>query len=179
MHLRRKFHVGAKTACEHHAIDCRLDDLFLRHVELVFAMNGAGGEEHVDAWTRGVLQRAPCGVNVVSSAAREARDDWTAYLASHEVHRFPIARRGDRETGFDDVDPELRERLRTRSFSGCVMLQPGDCSPSRSVVSKMRTRLGSVIVISTMARYRRNSRRRSRRPSRGISPPADRGIAAE
>ncbi len=30
-----------------------------------------------------------------------------------------------------------------RSFSGCVMLQPGDCSPSRSVVSKMRTRFGS------------------------------------
>ena len=28
-----------------------------------------------------------------------------------------------------------------RSFSGMVMLQPGDCSPSRSVVSKMYTRL--------------------------------------
>ena len=27
-----------------------------------------------------------------------------------------------------------------RSFSGTVMLQPGDCSPSRSVVSKMYTR---------------------------------------
>ncbi len=30
-----------------------------------------------------------------------------------------------------------------RSFSGCVMLQPGDCSPSRSVVSKISTRFGS------------------------------------
>src|SRR6185437_146069 len=30
----------------------------------------------------------------------------------------------------------------TRSFSGCVMLQPGDCSPSRSVVSKISTRSG-------------------------------------
>jgi hypothetical protein len=30
-----------------------------------------------------------------------------------------------------------------RSFSGCVMLQPGDCSPSRSVVSKIMTRFGS------------------------------------
>src|ERR1700678_3881247 len=28
-----------------------------------------------------------------------------------------------------------------RSFSGTVMLQPGDCSPSRSVVSKIQTRL--------------------------------------
>src|SRR5579871_5191068 len=28
-----------------------------------------------------------------------------------------------------------------RSFSGTVMLQPGDCSPSRRVVSKIQTRL--------------------------------------
>jgi hypothetical protein len=31
--------------------------------------------------------------------------------------------------------------------------------------------------ISTTVRHRRSSRRRSRRPSRGIAPPADRGIA--
>ena len=30
--------------------------------------------------------------------------------------------------------------LATRSFSGVVMLQPGDCSPSRKVVSKICTR---------------------------------------
>ena len=41
--------------------------------------------------------------------------------------------------------PSSASAFATRSFSGCVMLQPGDCSPSRSVVSKMRTRLGSVI----------------------------------
>src|SRR5215471_1398453 len=29
-----------------------------------------------------------------------------------------------------------------RTFSGTVMLHPGDCSPSRSVVSKIYTRLG-------------------------------------
>ena len=75
-------------------------------------MNGARGEEHVDAWTRGILQRAPRGVDVVSSAARETGDDRAVDFASHEIHRLPIAARGDRETGFDDVDPELRERLR-------------------------------------------------------------------
>ena len=75
-------------------------------------MNGAGGEEHMDAWTRGILQGAPRGVDVFSSAARETRDDRAADFASDEIHRLPIAARGDRKPGFDDVDPELRERLR-------------------------------------------------------------------
>src|SRR5436190_15830059 len=44
--------------------------------------------------------------------------------------------------------PSSASAFATRSFSGCVMLQPGDCSPSRSVVSKMRTRLAWVIFLS-------------------------------
>ena len=36
--------------------------------------------------------------------------------------------------------PSSASACATRSFSGCVMLQPGDCSPSRSVVSKINTR---------------------------------------
>src|SRR5580765_171660 len=53
--------------------------------------------------------------------------------------------------------PSSASAFATRSFSGCVMLQPGDCSPSRSVVSKMRTRLGSVIVLSRPIRQRRDT----------------------
>ena len=74
-------------------------------------MNGTGGEEHVDSWMRGILQRVPRGLDVFSSAARETRDDRALDFARHQVHRLPIAARGDRETGFDDVDPEFRERL--------------------------------------------------------------------
>jgi hypothetical protein len=33
--------------------------------------------------------------------------------------------------------PSSTSFLASRSFSGTVMLQPGDCSPSRSVVSKI------------------------------------------
>ena len=36
--------------------------------------------------------------------------------------------------------PRSASAFATRSFSGCVMLHPGDCSPSRSVVSKIITR---------------------------------------
>src|SRR5687768_10126329 len=42
--------------------------------------------------------------------------------------------------------PSSASAFATRSFSAWVMLQPGDCSPSRSVVSKTRTRLGSIMV---------------------------------
>src|SRR6266702_961914 len=38
--------------------------------------------------------------------------------------------------------PRSASERATRSFSGWVMLQPGDCSPSRSVVSKISTRSG-------------------------------------
>src|SRR5690349_22586660 len=36
--------------------------------------------------------------------------------------------------------PRSASARATRSFSGCAMLHPGDCSPSRSVVSKIMTR---------------------------------------
>src|SRR3954454_6108049 len=39
--------------------------------------------------------------------------------------------------------PSAERALATSIFSAMFMLAPGDCSPSRRVVSKMRTRLGS------------------------------------
>src|SRR5215831_7788207 len=42
--------------------------------------------------------------------------------------------------------PSSASARATRSFSGWVMLQPGDCSPSRSVVSKISTRSGSEVI---------------------------------
>src|SRR5271168_4421782 len=39
------------------------------------------------------------------------------------------------------------------SFSWVVMLQPGDCSPSRRVVSKIRTRLLSVGIEDPMGKF--------------------------
>src|SRR5256886_5809697 len=42
--------------------------------------------------------------------------------------------------------PSSASARATRSFSGRVMLQPGDCSPSRSVVSKISTRSGLAIM---------------------------------
>src|SRR5579864_8079333 len=46
--------------------------------------------------------------------------------------------------------PSSARARATRSFSGRVMLQPGACSPSRSVVSKMRTRSGVLLMASPL-----------------------------
>src|SRR5688572_1703345 len=50
--------------------------------------------------------------------------------------------------------PRSASARATRSFSGCAMLQPGDCSPSRSVVSKIITRsrdMGHLALLSAPA----------------------------
>jgi hypothetical protein len=55
------------------------------------------------------------------------------------AHRLEVAVGGDRETGFDDIDAHARRAVSaTSSFSSKVMVAPGHCSPSRSVVSKIR-----------------------------------------
>src|SRR5580704_45947 len=61
--------------------------------------------------------------------------------------------------------PSSASARATRSFSGRVMLQPGDCSPSRSVVSKISTRSGLATIrhfhrfSSGWGRARRHTRR--------------------
>src|SRR5580658_59608 len=48
--------------------------------------------------------------------------------------------------------PSSASAFATRSFSGCVMLQPGACSPSRRVVSKIRTRSGVGVIVEVSVR---------------------------
>jgi hypothetical protein len=47
--LRRELDVIAQAAGQLHALDGLAQDLLLGHLQLVFAMDRAGGEEHVDA----------------------------------------------------------------------------------------------------------------------------------
>ena len=60
--LGRELDVLAQAARVLHAFDRRVDDLLLRHVELVLAMDRAGREEHVNARLRRDLARRsrPC-----------------------------------------------------------------------------------------------------------------------
>ena len=92
-----------------HALDGPADDLLLGHLELELAMDGAGGQEDVDARLRAVAQGFTGAVDVGGVAASQAANDRSLHLAGDGLHRLEIARRGDGEAGLDDVDAELRQ----------------------------------------------------------------------
>src|SRR5580765_1590658 len=145
-------------------------------------MNCAGRKEDVDAWARGIFQGAPCRVDVIAITAREACDDRTTHLASHKIHRFPVAPRGDRKAGFDDVDAKFRKRLRhaqllrLRHAAARRLLAVAE----RGVKDEDAIGVGHrpISTYPTTTRHRRSSPRRSRRRSRGTAPAADTGTAA-
>ena len=60
----------AVLARDLHALDRAADDLLLRHVELVLAMDRAGGQEHVQAVARGVGASARAASSMSSRVQR-------------------------------------------------------------------------------------------------------------
>ena len=74
--LGREFDVVAVALGPLDALDGSADDLFLGHLELEFAMDGAGGEEDVDARLGGVAQGA-AQARSMSSALQRARPQMT------------------------------------------------------------------------------------------------------
>ena len=122
------------------ALDGAGDDLFGRHPQFMFAVDRAGGEEDVDPPARpdGVGGPDRCRRRGSGPSRRSSPDRHTAPRYSARPRSRRGWRRGSR--------PRSRPRRgrtgprRRASFSAAVMLHPGDCSPSRSVVSKIVTR---------------------------------------
>jgi hypothetical protein len=71
--------------------------------------------------------------------SRQSRDDGAANLGRDLLHGIKVALRRDREAGLEHVHAEQASIWKSRhaDLFRVVMLQPGDCSPSRSVVSKI------------------------------------------
>ena len=98
-------------------------------------------------WMRGsgrALERAAAARSTSAVTAR-ARPAMIGRRTSAAIgaDRREVAVRGDREPGLDDVHAERVELARQAQLLAAVMLKPGACSPSRSDVSKTRTRMGS------------------------------------
>ena len=139
--LGRELDVVAELARDLHALDGRADDLLLRHVELVLAMDRAGREEHVDAAASPPAAIA-FATSSMSSRLQRARPQMIGPCTSRAT-AFTLSQ-SPREAAGKPASmtstPRSASARATRSFSGCAMLHPGDCSPSRSVVSKIMTR---------------------------------------
>jgi hypothetical protein len=76
------------------------------------------------------FDRLASAVDVLDPGPRQATDDGALDDLRDFLDSLEIAIRGDRKSGLDDITATL-------SFSSRFMAAPGDCSPSRSVVSKM------------------------------------------
>src|SRR5581483_10240988 len=86
------------------------DDLLLGHLQLELAMDGAGGEEDMDAAARGVAERLAGARDVSPVATGQAADHRPLHLAGNRLHRFEVARRSNGEAGLDDVHPQVGQR---------------------------------------------------------------------
>ena len=90
--------------------NCAFDDLGLIHFEFEFAMDGAGGEEDVDAAFLSAGQSTFGFFDVFVTAAGECADCGAVAEAGGDLRDgFEVARGGDGETGFDDIDTEFDE----------------------------------------------------------------------
>ena len=107
-------------------------------------MNVGGREEYVNARAGRPLQRLPGTLDIFFAGAGQRGDDGAPNGRGHRLHGVKIAVRGDGEAGFQTSTPRRSSCCPRRSFSSTFMLQPGDCSPSRSVVSKMVMRAGAI-----------------------------------
>ncbi len=92
----------------------------------------------------GAIARAAASISPTEARARLQIVE-TANRFGDGVYRFFVAGRRGRETRLDDVTRRSRNAAATRSFSATPMLKPGACSPSRSVVSKITTRLSALL----------------------------------
>ena len=105
--LGRKLHVFAIAERAFHAFNAAFENLALRHLEFVLAMNRAGGEEHVDS------RAVACGfhrlgglVYILVHATRETGDAGLRELAADRIHGLEIAVAGNGKASLDNVHPK-------------------------------------------------------------------------
>ncbi len=83
-------------------------------------MDGAGGQEDMDARPGGVLDSGGGAVDVVRVAAGQTADDRAFDLARDGLDALEIAGRRDRKAGLDHVDAEIFEGVRHLQLLGQV-----------------------------------------------------------
>ncbi|EEF93541.1 hypothetical protein CATMIT_01827, partial [Catenibacterium mitsuokai DSM 15897] len=80
-------------------------------VELVLAVQRAGGDEHMDARLGRAFQRARAGFDVAGVTARQGRQRRGAHFAHDRAHALEVGLRACGEAGLDDVHAEFAERM--------------------------------------------------------------------
>jgi hypothetical protein len=126
----------------HHGRDA-LERLGAREAQLVLEVDVGCRQEGVDARPPGAAHRLPGGVDVAARRAGQAADDGLAVADLRRDGLSPAARSSGEAAGKPasiTSTPEADQRARHLQLLGRGHDAPGDCSPSRRVVSKIRTR---------------------------------------
>ena len=139
--LGRPLHVVRVVAGQRHRIDGELQHRVRLHAQLVFHVQRGGGQEDVDALALGGPQRLGGAQDVGLAGAGQAADDRAldVLAMASTLSKSPTEAIG--KPASITSTPSSASASAMRSFSRRFMEKPGDCSPSRSVVSKMMTRL--------------------------------------
>jgi hypothetical protein len=100
----------------------------------------AGGDEGVDAAALGRADRLGAALDVGDAGAGQAADvlSVTIWAISRTASKSPLEAIG--KPASITSTPISSRILASSSFSSIDIEAPGDCSPSRMVVSKMMTR---------------------------------------
>ena len=109
--LRRPLHVVGEAAGMSHRGRDRFDHRVRAHLKLVLHVNRTGGDEGVNAETLRRLERFGRAVDVFQSGAGQSADHRVLRALGDRVHRIEVALRGNRETGFDDIDAHVVEQF--------------------------------------------------------------------
>ena len=123
--LGRELDVGAIARRPPHPGHRVPNDLLLVHLQLVLAMDRAGGQEDVDSRPLGVAHGFPGAVDVLIAAAGQAADHRPANATGRSPHRLEVAGRGDGKAGLDHVDAQFDQRLGDLHFLRQVHARPG------------------------------------------------------
>ena len=95
----------------------------------------------MNVWMRAAAsgrERPGRAIDVAGRAAGERRDDRARHRLRHPPDGLRVGVRGDGEAGLEDVArPAISSCRASRTFSSIRIENPGACSPSRRVVSKM------------------------------------------
>ena len=110
--FRRKLHILHELARQAYRADRALDDLLLRHLELVFAVNRAGRDEDVNPVPARAAHRLMDLFDVARIAAREAADRRAVIGVGDSFDRFEVARRSRGKSRLDDIDAKIGQRSR-------------------------------------------------------------------
>ena len=108
--LRRPLHVVGPVPGARNRGPDRVEHGIRLHLKLVLHMHWARGDEGVDAWPLGVLQRLACPINILKASAGKPTDGRILDELGNSRNRLEIAVRRDGKAGLNDVDTHLIEK---------------------------------------------------------------------